>query len=324
MDLKLRGKRAFVSGSTAGIGFSVALGLASEGAEIVVNGRTDAKVRDAVRRIAGETIATVSGISADLSTAAGVEGLLGEFGPVDILVNNIGIFEPKPFLEIPDADWVRFFETNVMSGVRLSRALLPNMIDQGWGRIIFISSESGLNIPVGARRYSIPIRRNPELSTWTGASTAISKLHADVLITAVTGQIVPESILSLFPGRAVNFHPSLLPHYRGPMPPRRDDIGWEDQSLRRRDAALSCIWNRQRRYRWLSEESLQRRTRFHFLGSMPRACCWKSCSSRIAGLPEREIAPLPTASQGGKLQNTSSKRNDFVEKQHCLSGEVAM
>lgn len=155
MDLKLRGKRAFVSGSTAGIGFSVALGLASEGAEIVVNGRTDAKVRDAVRRIAGETIATVSGISADLSTAAGVEGLLGELGPVDILVNNIGIFEPKPFLEIPDADWVRFFDTNVMSGVRLSRALLPNMIDQGWGRIIFISSESGLNIPIEMVHYGM-------------------------------------------------------------------------------------------------------------------------------------------------------------------------
>jgi len=147
MDLKLKGKRAFVSGSTAGIGFAVALGLAREGAEVAVNGRTDTKVSDTIKRIAGGTAATVSGIAADLGSAAGVDRLLSELGKVDILVNNIGIFEPKPFLEIPDADWLRFFETNVMSGVRLSRSLLPYMIERGWGRIVFISSESGLNIP---------------------------------------------------------------------------------------------------------------------------------------------------------------------------------
>jgi NAD(P)-dependent dehydrogenase (short-subunit alcohol dehydrogenase family) len=111
MDLKLKGKRAFVSGSTAGIGFAVALGLAREGAEVVVNGRTDPKVSEAVKRIAGGTAATVSGLAADLGSAAGVDRLLSKLGKVDILVNNIGIFEPKPFLEIPDADWLRFFET---------------------------------------------------------------------------------------------------------------------------------------------------------------------------------------------------------------------
>jgi len=121
MDLKLKGKRAFVSGSTAGIGFAVALGLAREGAEVVINGRTDKKVIDAIERITGGTVGVrVSGIAADLGSGQGVDRLLCQLGNVDILVNNIGIFEPKPFLEISDADWLRFFETNVMSGVRLS------------------------------------------------------------------------------------------------------------------------------------------------------------------------------------------------------------
>jgi NAD(P)-dependent dehydrogenase (short-subunit alcohol dehydrogenase family) len=155
MDLKLGGKRAFVSGSTAGIGFAVALGLAREGAEVVINGRTDAKVSGAVKRIVGGTGLTVNGIAADLGSAAGVDSLLSELGKVDILVNNIGIFEPKPFLEIPDADWLRLFEINVMSGVRLSRSLLPHMIEQGWGRIIFVSSESGLNIPTEMVHYGM-------------------------------------------------------------------------------------------------------------------------------------------------------------------------
>lgn len=155
MNLKLKGKRAFVSGSTAGIGFAVALGLAREGAEVVVNGRTDAKISDAIKRIAVGTTPILSGIAADLGSAAGVDRLLSELGKVDILVNNIGIFEPKPFLEIPDADWLRLFETNVMSGVRLSRSLLPYMIERGWGRVIFVSSESGLNIPTEMVHYGM-------------------------------------------------------------------------------------------------------------------------------------------------------------------------
>jgi NAD(P)-dependent dehydrogenase (short-subunit alcohol dehydrogenase family) len=155
MDLKLKGKRALVTGSTAGIGFAIALGLAREGAAVVVNGRTDGKVSEASKRIATETAADVTGIAADLGTGQGVERLLAELGPVDILINNLGIFEPRPFLEISDADWFHFFETNVMSGVRLSRALLPHMVEQGFGRIIFVSSESGLNIPAEMVHYGM-------------------------------------------------------------------------------------------------------------------------------------------------------------------------
>ncbi|HWK47177.1 MAG TPA: SDR family oxidoreductase [Stellaceae bacterium] len=155
MDLGLDGKRAFVSGSTGGIGFAIARGLAREGAAVIVNGRTEAAVDTAIRRIRDETGAPAHGIAADLGSAAGVEVAVARLGTVDILVNNLGIFEPKPFLEIPDEDWSRFFEINVMSGIRLSRALLPGMVDRDWGRILFISSESGLNIPVEMVHYGM-------------------------------------------------------------------------------------------------------------------------------------------------------------------------
>lgn len=155
MDLKLKGKRALVTGSTQGIGFAIALSLAREGAKVVVNGRTDAKVGEAIKRIAGETSVPVTGIAADVGNAAEVGRLIKQLGLVDILINNTGIYEPKPFLDIPDTDWLRFFEVNVMSGVRLSRALLPHMLKQNWGRIIFISSESGLNIPAEMVHYGM-------------------------------------------------------------------------------------------------------------------------------------------------------------------------
>jgi NAD(P)-dependent dehydrogenase (short-subunit alcohol dehydrogenase family) len=155
MDLKLRGKRALITGSTQGIGFAIAEGLAREGADVVVNGRTNAKVEGAIEKIAASTKASVSGIAADVGTETGVAKLLGELRPVDILVNNAGIFEPKPFLEIDDAEWFRYFEVNVMSGVRLSRALLPNMLKQKWGRIVFISSESGIQTPPEMVHYGM-------------------------------------------------------------------------------------------------------------------------------------------------------------------------
>ena len=148
MNIDLKGKTALVTGSTSGIGHAIARGLASAGADVVVNGRTQAKVDTAAAAI-GRAVpgAKVRGVAADVSTADGCNALVAELPEVDILVNNAGIFEPKGFFDIPDEDWSRFFEVNVMSGVRLSRAYLPGMLKRNWGRIVFISSESALNIP---------------------------------------------------------------------------------------------------------------------------------------------------------------------------------
>jgi NAD(P)-dependent dehydrogenase (short-subunit alcohol dehydrogenase family) len=148
MKFDLSGKTALVTGSTAGIGHAITKGLASAGTNVVVNGRTQAKVDAAVAKLA-EAIpgAQVRGVAADVSTAAGCQALTAALPEVDILINNAGIFEPKGFFDIPDEDWSRFYEVNVMSGVRLSRAYMPGMLKRNWGRIVFISSESALNIP---------------------------------------------------------------------------------------------------------------------------------------------------------------------------------
>src|ERR1700686_3468905 len=156
MDLGLKGKIAVVSGSTAGIGFAIANTLAAEGAQVIVNGRTQARVDAAVEKIRGDTSkAGVRGVAGDLSTADGVQAFTKHVTEADILINNLGIFEPKPFAEIVDADWLRFFEANVMSGVRLSRQYLPGMLRKNWGRIIFISSESGQQIPAEMIHYGM-------------------------------------------------------------------------------------------------------------------------------------------------------------------------
>jgi len=150
MDLELKGKTALVTGSTAGIGLAIAAALAKEGAEVIVNGRTQERV-DAAVKASG----AAHGFAADLATEAGAKALIERFPAVDILVNNLGIFEPKPFEEIPDDDWRRFFEVNVLSGVRLSRHYLPPMKQKNWGRIIFISSESGVQIPKEMIHYGM-------------------------------------------------------------------------------------------------------------------------------------------------------------------------
>lgn len=148
MQIDLHGKKALVTGSTQGIGYAIAQGLARAGAVVVLNGRTESKVQAAQANLKKEFAnAEISGIAADLSTAEGADSLAAAAGAVDILVNNTGIFEPKDFFSIPDADWTKMFEVNVMSGVRMSRALMPAMLKKNWGRIVFISSESGLNIP---------------------------------------------------------------------------------------------------------------------------------------------------------------------------------
>ena len=155
MDLKLTGKIALVTGSTAGIGFAIAKSLASEGAHVYVNGRTQERVDAAVAAIRSYAATRVDGIAADFSGSAGAEAVIAKLPAVDVLVNNVGIFEPKPFAEIPDADWYRLFEINVMSGVRLSRHYLAGMLERNWGRILFISSESGVQIPAEMVHYGM-------------------------------------------------------------------------------------------------------------------------------------------------------------------------
>jgi NAD(P)-dependent dehydrogenase (short-subunit alcohol dehydrogenase family) len=148
MKIDLTGRTALVTGSSAGIGRAIARGLAGAGARVFINGRREAAVQDAVRTLRAQLPgADLHAAAADVATAQGCEALTRAVTGVDILVNNAGIFEPKDFFEIPDPDWTRFFETNVMSGVRLSRAYLRGMLDRNWGRIVFISSESGLHIP---------------------------------------------------------------------------------------------------------------------------------------------------------------------------------
>lgn len=154
MKIDLTDKTALVTGSTAGIGLAIAKALARSGAKVVVNGRTQATVDKGIAAVHEACkAAAVSGVAADVATASGCNTIVEAIPAVDILINNAGIFEPKPFFDIPDTDWTRFFETNVMSGVRLSRAYLPGMIEHNWGRIIFISSESAVNIPVEMIHY---------------------------------------------------------------------------------------------------------------------------------------------------------------------------
>ncbi len=152
MRIDLAGKTAIVTGSTEGIGFAIARGLAGAGARTVITGRTHAKVDAAVARLPAAS-APHRGIVGDLATAAGCAALIAAVPQADILVNNLGIFGPKDFFDITDEDWTKFFETNVMSGVRLSRHYLRGMMAQGWGRIVFLSSESGLNIPADMLHY---------------------------------------------------------------------------------------------------------------------------------------------------------------------------
>ncbi|HEY7985314.1 MAG TPA: SDR family oxidoreductase [Methylophilaceae bacterium] len=155
MDLKLKDKLALVSGSTAGIGLAIADALAREGARVIINGRTQKAVDDAVANLKAATGGNVEGYAGDLSTAPVAEALAKKYPNVEILINNLGIFEPKLFEDIPDEDWKRFFDVNVLSGVRLARLFLPAMKKTDWGRIIFISSESAVQIPAEMIHYGM-------------------------------------------------------------------------------------------------------------------------------------------------------------------------
>jgi NAD(P)-dependent dehydrogenase (short-subunit alcohol dehydrogenase family) len=172
MDLKLKDKTALVSGSTAGIGNAIATALAREGATVIVNGRSQSAVDAAVAKLKSQVSAAVLGFAADLGTAAAADAVARQFPNVEIVVNNLGIFAAKPFEEIPDADWMRFFEVNVLSGVRLARLYLPGMKRANWGRIIFISSESAIQIPVEMIHYGMT--KTAQLAVARGLAEALA------------------------------------------------------------------------------------------------------------------------------------------------------
>ncbi len=172
MDLELKGKTALISGSTAGIGRAIAITLAREGARAIVNGRSQPAVDAAVEEIRSTTGGDVQGFAGDLSQASTAEALARRYPGVEILVNNLGIFEPKPFEDISDDDWLRFFDVNVMSGVRLARLYLPAMKRANWGRIIFISSESAVQIPAEMIHYGMT--KTAQLAVSRGLAEALA------------------------------------------------------------------------------------------------------------------------------------------------------
>jgi NAD(P)-dependent dehydrogenase (short-subunit alcohol dehydrogenase family) len=148
MIIDLTGRKAVVSGSTGGIGRAIAEGLAKAGASVTINGRGEARVETALREIrAAMPDARIDGIAADLGSAEGVAAFVGRAADADILVNNLGTAVPKAFGDLKDEDWLNLFQINVMSGVRMTRHYLPAMVNRGWGRVVFISSESAVNIP---------------------------------------------------------------------------------------------------------------------------------------------------------------------------------
>ena len=197
MNLQLEGKTALVSGSTGGIGLAIAAVLSAEGASVIVNGRTQDRVDSAIKRTGA-----AHGIAADLGTTEGALSVIERFPEVDILVNNLGIFEPKPFEEIPDDDWRRFFEVNVLSGVRLSRHYLPSMKEKNWGRIVFISSESALQIPVEMIHYGMTKTAQLAISRGLAETTAGTAVTVNAVLPGPTAsEGVNEFVDSLARGK---------------------------------------------------------------------------------------------------------------------------
>jgi NAD(P)-dependent dehydrogenase (short-subunit alcohol dehydrogenase family) len=172
MNLNLTDKLSLVTGSTAGIGYAIATSLAREGARVIVNGRSQSSVDNAVSGIKSDTGGNASGFAGDLGIEETARQLAEKFPDVEILVNNLGIFEPKEFEDITDADWRRFFDMNVLSGVRLARLFLPGMKRRNWGRIIFISSESAVQIPAEMIHYGMT--KTAQLAVSRGLAEAVT------------------------------------------------------------------------------------------------------------------------------------------------------
>ncbi|MGB7436850.1 MAG: SDR family NAD(P)-dependent oxidoreductase [Candidatus Acidiferrum sp.] len=196
MNFGLQGKLAVVTGSTAGIGFSIAATLAQEGGRVVINGRTQTRVDNALEKLRqANRGAEFTGVAADLSTVSGVDAFLKAVPVCDILINNLGIFEVKPFLEITDSDWQRFFDTNILSGVRLSRHYLSNMLKKNWGRIIFISSESAQQIPKEMVHYGVTKTAQVALASGIARSVAKTGVTANTILAGPTASEGVETFL---------------------------------------------------------------------------------------------------------------------------------
>lgn len=173
MDMQLKGKKALITGSTYGIGYAIAEALTKEGADVVVTGRNQESVHNAVEKLKKiNSKIKPAGVSADCTTLGGCQKVFNAVPKVDILINNLGIYERKPFFEIEDSDWTRFFEVNVMSGVRFARFYTPKMIEKKWGRVIFVSSESGLMIPPEMIHYGVS--KSAQLSISRGLAMSLS------------------------------------------------------------------------------------------------------------------------------------------------------
>ena len=202
MNLQLDGKSALVTGSTAGIGLAIATALAKEGAKVIVNGRTEERVEKAIR-LSG----AAAGVAADLGTEAGTRAVISRFPSVDILINNVGIFEPKPFEQIPDEDWRRFFEVNVLSGVRMSRHYIGKMKQNNWGRIVFISSESALQIPAEMIHYGMTKTAQLAISRGLAETTAGTAVTVNAVLPGPTeSEGVAEFVDRLAANQGVDRH----------------------------------------------------------------------------------------------------------------------
>jgi NAD(P)-dependent dehydrogenase (short-subunit alcohol dehydrogenase family) len=186
MDLELRDKLALVTGSTAGIGHAIAVALAREGARVIVNGRTGEAVDAAMAAVRASTGGTVMGFAGDLSEASAAESLIRQYPAVDILVNNLGIYEVKTFDQISDADWRHILDVNVLSGARLARLCLPHMRSRRWGRIIFISSESAYHIPTEMIHYGVTKAAQIALSRGLAEVTAGSGITVNTVLPGPT------------------------------------------------------------------------------------------------------------------------------------------